>query len=265
MKFWTGWRAVTIVFCTMLAVLQPQEIVAQKTDRPNIIVIMTDDVGYSDIGCYGGEIQTPHLDQLAGNGVRFTQFYNNARCCPSRAALLTGLDPHQAGIGHMLHGNSHPGYSDKLSSDSVTMAEVLKDSGYRTYMTGKWHVARSIRANGAKDAWPMQRGFEKYYGIVTGASSFYDPATLCRGNDFITVENDPKYKPESYYFTDAITDNSIMFLDEHRKESPHWCRGRITAGASMIWRSAHAGRWPVWRSRLCMAPTWSRAAILRNW
>lgn len=193
---------------------------AIAAERPNIIVIMCDDVGFSDIGCYGGEIPTPNLDKLAANGVRFTQFYNNARCCPTRASLLTGLYPHQAGVGHMLHGNQFPGYSDKLSTDSVTMAEVMKSAGYRTYMSGKWHVARAIAPTGPKDTWPLQRGFEKYYGIITGAANYYDPATLCRGNDFVTVENDPEYKPEKYYLTDAITDNSIKFLQEHTKESP---------------------------------------------
>ncbi len=189
-------------------------------ERPNIIVIMSDDVGFSDVGSYGGEIETPNLDKLAGEGVRFTQFYNVARCCPSRASLLTGLYPHQAGIGHMLTQTGNPGYTDRLSTDSMTMAEVLKQSGYSTYMVGKWHVARAISPNGSKVSWPMQRGFQKYYGIITGASSYYDPATLCRGNKFITVENDPEYKPDNYYFTDAITDNAIKFVDEHQKEAP---------------------------------------------
>lgn len=191
-----------------------------KDERPNIIVILSDDMGFSDLGCYGSEIPTPNLDKMASEGVRFTQFYNCARCCPSRAALLTGNASHQAGVGHMLRQTGYPGYSDKLSTDVVTMAEVLKESGYRTYMTGKWHVARAISPKGPKDAWPMQRGFEKYYGIITGAANYYDPATLCRGNDFITVENDPEYKPEHYYFTDAIGDNTIKFIDEHEKESP---------------------------------------------
>ena len=100
------------------------------------------------------------------------------------------------------------------------MGEVMKSAGYRTYMVGKWHVARSVSPDGPKDFWPMQRGFEKYYGIITGAANYYDPATLCRGNTFITVENDPEYKPEHYYFTDAIADNAIKFIDEHEKESP---------------------------------------------
>ncbi len=188
-------------------------------DLPNIMVIMADDVGYSDIGCYGSEISTPNLDQLAANGVRFTQFYNTARCCPSRAALMTGVYPHQAGVGHMLGNTPHPGYKNKLSTDTVTMAEVLKDAGYRTYMTGKWHLSHPATADAPKDGWPMQRGFEKFYGTIMGGGNYYYPLALCRGNKFISADNDPGYKPEFFYYTDAITDNSITFLDEHTKES----------------------------------------------
>jgi len=208
-----------------------------KPAQPNVVVILSDDVGYSDIGCYGGEIETPHLDSLAQNGVRFTQFYNSARCCPSRASLLTGLAPHQAGVGHMLHGNLFPGYADKLSSDCVTFAEVLKEAGYRTYMTGKWHVARSLDPRGDKAAWPIQRGFEKYYGIITGASNYFDPATLCRGNDFVTIKNDLEYQPDKYYFTDAITDNSLRFLEQHREESPE--------KPFLLYMAYTAAHWPL--------------------
>ena len=112
----------------------------QKNTKPNIILIMSDDMGYSDIGAYGGEINTPNLDQLASNGLRFTQFYNTARCCPTRASLLTGLYPHQAGIGHMVYDGGTPAYRGNLSHDAVTIAEVLKQAGYSTYMSGKWHI-----------------------------------------------------------------------------------------------------------------------------
>jgi arylsulfatase A-like enzyme len=187
---------------------------------PNIIVIMSDDMGFSDIGCYGGEIKTPNLDHLAQNGLRFTQFYNTARCCPTRASLLTGLYQHQAGIGLMTSNRKLPGYQGGLGRDVVTMAEVMKQGGYRTYMTGKWHVTRFTSPKEPKDNWPLQRGFEKFYGTLTGAGSFYDPATLCRGNTYITPVNDAKYKPDTYYYTDAISDNAVMFLKEHVKESP---------------------------------------------
>src|SRR5664279_5118978 len=170
-------------------------------ERPNILLIMSDDMGFSDIGCYGGEIQTPNLDSLAKAGVRFTQFYNMGRCCPTRASLLTGLYPHQAGVGHMTRDSGYEGYQGQLNHQSATIAEVLHAGGYRTYMCGKWHVTRFDGANAAdKSSWPIQRGFEKYYGTIRGGGSFYDPTGLCRQNTFITPENDPEYKPAKFYY-----------------------------------------------------------------
>jgi arylsulfatase len=189
-------------------------------DRPNILLIMSDDMGFSDLGCYGSEIQTPSLDALAKNGIRFTQFYNTARCCPTRASLLTGLYPHQAGVGHMTNDRGHDGYRGQLNRQCATMAEVLGAGGYRSYMCGKWHVCRDIRPNGDNSAWPVQRGFEKFYGTITGGGSFYDPTSLCRHNKFITPENDPDYKPEKFYYTDAISDNAVRFLQQHGQDSP---------------------------------------------
>ena len=150
------------------------------TTRPNIILILNDDMGYSDIGCYGGEVRTPQLDSLAAGGLRYTQFYNTARCCPSRASLLTGLYPHQADIGHMMGDDGIDGYLGDLNQNTVTIAEVLKLGGYRTYMSGKWHVTRYL--DGPKHNWPLQRGFDDFYGIITGAASYYQPRTLTRNN-----------------------------------------------------------------------------------
>src|SRR5437868_2311989 len=114
---------------------------ASKPKKPNIILILADDLGFSDLGCYGSEIATPNLDRLAARGLRFTQFYNNARCCPTRASLLTGLYPHQAGVGHMVQNLGTPAYQGHLNTRCVTLAEVLRQVGYRTLMVGKWHVA----------------------------------------------------------------------------------------------------------------------------
>jgi len=192
----------------------------RNAQRPNIILIMSDDMGFSDIGCYGGEAQTPNLDRLAGNGLRFTQFYNTARCCPTRAALMTGLYQHQAGVGHMMDDRGFPAYQGNLNRHCVTIAEALQPAGYRTYMTGKWHVTRHVAPEGPKHNWPLQRGFDKFYGTIIGAGSFYDPMTLCRGNTYITPVNDPEYKPEMYYYTDAISDNAVQYLKEHDEQSP---------------------------------------------
>ena len=193
-----------------------------EAPRPNIILIMADDVGFSDLGCYGGELTTPNLDALAAQGVRFTQFYNGARCCPTRAALLTGLYAHQAGMGHMTTADrGFDGYRGVLNRESVTIAEALRPAGYRTYMTGKWHVTSSAGPNGNRATWPLGRGFEKYYGIIGGAANYFDPGTLCRQDKPISAFDDPEYKPESYYFTDAISDNAVKYLQDNQTESPN--------------------------------------------
>ncbi|MEN3941862.1 arylsulfatase [Prosthecobacter sp. SYSU 5D2] len=189
-------------------------------EKPNIILIMGDDMGYSDIGCYGSEINTPNLDALAQGGVRFSQFYNTARCCPTRASLLTGLYPHQAGIGHMMDDKGLDGYRGELSRDSVTIAEALKPAGYRTYMAGKWHVTQKVHPQGAQDKtnWPLQRGFDRFYGTIHGAGSFYDPNSLTRDNELISAYADAEYQPKEYYYTDAIADNASRFVADHAKD-----------------------------------------------
>ena len=183
--------------------------------RPNIVLVMADDMGFTDIGCYGGEIRTPALDRLAAGGVRLSQFYNTSRCCPTRASLLTGLYSHQAGIGLMTSDRGSDAYRGDLNRRCVTLAEALRPGGYRSYLSGKWHVTKHVRADGLKHNWPLQRGFDRFYGTITGAGSFYDPTTLCRGNTFITPENDPEYQPESFYYSDAISDNARRFVEDH--------------------------------------------------
>ncbi len=206
---------------------------AQK--RPNIIIIMADDMGYSDIGCYGSEIDTPHLDRLAKNGIRFSQFYNTARCCPTRASLLTGLHPHQAGMGHMAQQHTvranaldvPPAYQGWINRNCLTIAEALSTSGYRNYMAGKWHVSTLD-----KDNWPRARGFDRYYGLINGASNFFKPAA----DKHLTRESEQVQKlPPDFYTTDYFTKNAISFLDDHAKNHqdkpfflylaftcPHW-------------------------------------------
>ena len=192
-------------------------------ERTNIIIVMADDMGFSDLGCYGGEVETPNLDRLANNGLRFTQFYNAARCCPSRASLLTGLYAHQTGLGYMT-GSDYglPGYRADLNENCVTIAQLLKQGGYQTFMSGKWHVTRSILEDGNRENWPLQRGFDRFYGTLIAAGSFWDPITLMRDNEFIKPEGD-------YYYTEAITDNAVGFIEESEKDEPFFLYVAYTA------------------------------------
>ena len=204
---------------------------AQAGEQPNIIVILSDDMGYSDIGCYGSEIETPTLDRLAHNGIRFTQFYNTGRCCPTRASLLSGLYPHQAGIGHMMDDRGFPGYRGEFGNDCCTIAEALQPAGYKNYMAGKWHITHKTSPNHESDKknWPLQRGFDRFYGTIHGAGSFFDPNTLVRDNTFISPYADPSYKPESYYYTDAIADHAVRFIQEHDGAKPFFMYVTFTA------------------------------------
>src|SRR5690349_13549084 len=179
-------------FCLSIVVAMPFASAA-PTRRPNVVLILADDLGFSDIGCYGGEIRTPDIDSLAADGVRFAQFYNMARCCPTRASLLTGLYPHQAGIGAMNQDLGKPAYQGELNDHCVTVAEALRDAGYRTGMAGKWHLCHLTISGGgprakrlvnfeaegevspSKANWPCNRGFEEHWGTIPGVEDYYDP------------------------------------------------------------------------------------------
>ena len=200
---------------------------AKTATRPNIVFILADDMGYSDIGCYGSEIDTPHIDALARGGLQFTDFHNSPRCCPSRAALMTGLYSHQAGMGMMTsdHGRyPYPAYAGDLSQGCVTIAEALKAGGYNTLMAGKWHLTP---LGVGKYNWPLQRGFDRYYGIISGAASYFDPASLTDDNTPITVAKEDK----DYYLTDAIGDHCAQYIEDaaHRQE-PFFLYAAFTAG-----------------------------------
>jgi arylsulfatase len=218
-------RTINLGILTTLALLVVAATIghaAEAASRPNIIVILTDDMGFSDLGCYGGEIHTPNLDRLAAGGLRFAQFYNMARCCPARASLMTGLYPHQAGVGYMTdkapYSSKHfinDWYSGDLRRDTVTIAEVLHSAGYATYMVGKWHLTKYRDPGESQHNWPLQRGFDRYYGIIGGAANYFDPDTLVRNNTPIKAAGDPQYKPDRYYLTDAISDHAVRFIDDH--------------------------------------------------
>ncbi len=199
------------------------ESAAAAVKRPNIVIIMTDDSGFSDIGCYGSEIRTPNIDHLAHAGLRFAKFYNNARCSPTRASLLTGQYPHAVGAGDLcrpVDETPYPGYLGYMSDQCVTLAEVLREAGYHTMMSGKWHLGGERKtdqgepARGELEKWPLGRGFERFFGLIHGATDYFRPwdrRPFRLGNDVYPVgEND------DFYATDAITDYAIRWMEEAR-------------------------------------------------
>ncbi|WP_332369388.1 sulfatase-like hydrolase/transferase [Spirosoma telluris] len=185
--------------------------------RPNIILIMADDMGYSDLGSYGSEIQTPNLDRLAREGLRLREFYNNSICAPTRASLITGQYPHKAGVGYFNINLGLPAYQGFLNKQSLTFGEVLKQAGYSTLLSGKWHVGNDSLY------WPKQRGFDRFYGILGGASNYFDadPLPIGRPSPVVILEDNKRIhpKPNSFYFTDEVTNHAVTFLDEQSKEA----------------------------------------------
>jgi arylsulfatase len=274
-------HVVAVTVCVLLSSNASQAQDAQKK-RPNIVVILADDLGYSDIGCYGGDIKTPMLDKLATNGLRFTNFFNTARCCPSRAALLTGLYSHQAGVGHMTENSKQTGYEGQLNRNCVTIAEVLRRSGYRAYMVGKWHLSRDENQKAPNETWPLGRGFDRYYGLIPGAANYFRPTGLARDN---TKLETPK---KDYYLTDALADNAVTFITDHEKDhksspfflytaftSPHWplhalkedidrYRGKYREGWEVMRRKRHERMKelgivdPSWKTPPSDAPAWDK-------
>jgi arylsulfatase A-like enzyme len=185
--------------------------------RPNIIYIMADDMGYSDLGCYGGEVRTPNIDLLAANGIKLKKFYNNSRCCPTRASLLTGQYPHTVGMGGMVGPTQAPmvkgPYQGFLNDSFPTIAEELKKVGYNTYMSGKWHVGER------PEHWPLKRGFDHYYGLISGASSFFEITPAERDKRrFVLDDTDYEIPKEGHYMTDAFTDHALGYLDQQKKD-----------------------------------------------
>ena len=176
---------------------------------------MCDDMGFSDLSCYGGEVHTPHIDFLAENGIRFSQFKNTGRSCPSRAALLTGRYQHEVGMGWMTAVDEHrPGYRGQISDRYPTIAEVFRENGYHTYMSGKWHVTVEGAFTQPNGSYPVERGFEKYYGCLSGGGNYYTPKPVFSGLQRITEF------PKDYYYTTAITDSAVSFIRQHPVDEP---------------------------------------------
>lgn len=211
-----------LYFCSVLLLVScnnPKKEHIAKEEQPNIILIMADDMGFSDLGFMGSGIETPNIDKLADNGIVFNQFYNAGRCCPTRASLLTGLYAHNADLGWMTASDfGNPGYRGAISKNSVSIAQVLKSTDYAAYMTGKWHVTydRNMVAGADNSNWPIQRGFDKYYGVLSGGGGYYVPTTL-------TKDNERLIPSEDFYLTEAINNNTIEILEDHfesKKETP---------------------------------------------
>ncbi|HAU37723.1 MAG TPA: arylsulfatase [Phycisphaerales bacterium] len=269
----------------------------QGSGRPNIVVILADDMGYSDIGCFGSEIRTPNLDAMASRGAVFTQMYNCARCCPTRASLLTGLYPHQAGVGHMVSNLGDRAYQGYLRDDCATIAEALRAGGYRTLMSGKWHVGGHYQPNKPED-WriggpehptPIQRGFDEHFGTVAGGGSYYKTPTLARNDKLIPPQ-------EGFYYTDAISDEAcgmirravtdgMPFFCYVAYTAPHWplhappediahYEGKYRGGWDALRTARHEqlkslgrleSRWPI-SARDAQAPPWTDLpAARRDW
>lgn len=181
--------------------------------------MLADDLGFADLGCYGSEIDTPELDALAADGVRYTNFHVNPMCSPTRASMLTGLNHHLAGMGHVAHSDpGFPGYAHEIRDDAVTMAELFRDNGWASLMVGKWHLCKdsSLSEAGPRNSWPLQKGFERYYGILDGFTNFHQPHRLYEDNHHINVDQ----YPDDYYFTDDLTDQAIKMIDEVRSSHP---------------------------------------------
>ncbi len=208
---------------------------ATPNQQPNVVVILADDMGFSDLGCTGSEIRTPNIDRMAANGLLFSAMYNCARCCPTRASLLTGLYPHKAGIGHMIVDLGSPAYQGFLRNDAATIGEIMQKGGYRTLMSGKWHVGGEFEPRDT-DTWrpgdlrhptPLQRGFDRFYGMIDGAGSFFFPHYVMEDDRRVEIPD------TGYYFTDAVTQKAVEMVEETVRghdpfflylayTAPHW-------------------------------------------
>lgn len=187
--------------------------------RPNVVVILVDDLGFADLGCYGSEIPTPNLDRLASEGIQFTNFHVTPMCSPTRAALLTGVNPHRAGAGHVANSDpGFPGYAAELADDVATAAELFSDSGYHTIAIGKWHLTKDsdLSEAGPRHAWPCQRGFDRYYGVLDAFTNLHHPHRLVEDNHTVPVD---RY-PDGYYVTDDLTDRAIDYIRHSHASNP---------------------------------------------
>ncbi|TDD90646.1 arylsulfatase [Saccharopolyspora karakumensis] len=189
-------------------------------DAPNVVVVVVDDLGFSDLGCYGSEIDTPNVDALAAAGTRYANFHVTPLCSPTRAALMTGLNSHAAGMGYVSNADpGFPGYAAELPANQPTMPEIFRANGYRTFMLGKWHLTRDseLSESGDRSSWPLQRGFDEYFGFLEAMTNMHHPHRLYDGNSVVDVDQ----YPEGYYLTDDLTDRALRMIHGLRASHPH--------------------------------------------
>ena len=221
-----------IIICFLWAFKKSDKKSTSNSNKPNIVLILVDDLGFSDIGCYGSEIKTPNLDRLAREGMRLKQCYNNAICSPSRASLLTGQYPHKAGIGFFNQDLGFPAYQGYLNKESVTFGEVFKQAGYNTFLLGKWHVGNDSAQL------PLQRGFDKFFGFIDGAFSYLDGKPIVKGgkNTETFMSGNQTYSPTNsdFYLTDELTQRSIGFLKDKKNDNPFF-----------LYMAYNAPHWPL--------------------
>ena len=203
---------------------------------PNIVIILVDDLGFADVGPYGSEISTPHLDRLGRHGLVFTNYHTTPLCSPSRAALLTGLNPHRAGFAFPANSDpGYPAYSFELPDNVPTIAETLRDAGYATFMVGKWHLTgdRALHDAAPRTSWPLQRGFERYFGSLEGFTNLHAPHRLVWDNSALPVDT----YPEGYYLTDDLTERALGML--------HALRASDARKPFLLYVAHHAVHGPV--------------------
>ncbi|MEM7561130.1 MAG: sulfatase-like hydrolase/transferase, partial [Planctomycetota bacterium] len=202
-----------LLLCTFT--LTPAVAQDSATQPPNILLMMADDLVFSDIGCYGSEIPTPHLDRLAAQGLRFSDFTNTSRCCPSRASLLTGMYSHQVGIGDMNYKGNTPAYAGQISATTPLIPELLREAGYSTAMVGKWHLTQSPTiTKGPNGSWPFQRGFDKFFGSMEGAKNYFAPTWL------FDQDREIRSFEEGFYYTNAISERAVKWIREQPANKP---------------------------------------------
>jgi arylsulfatase A-like enzyme len=247
-RLWT----VLGLFCTAPLLLTPATgSAADSPRRPNIVIILADDLGFADTGAFGSEIHTPSIDALASEGVRFNHFYTHASCSPTRSLLLSGVDTHRNGLGNMdewtaPNQRNVPGYEGYLSRDVVTLPQLLKDAGYHTYMVGKWHLGKE------PDLIPRARGFERDFSLLDGAGSYWDMTNFTAASPQSVFTEDGRYLtrlPDNYYATRTYTDKVIEFIDaNHGDGKPFFAYVAHQAPHDPFhlpaeWRNRHVGKY----------------------